>query len=466
MMNYPTYCLLIFLLGATLSYGQNKTTPAAPDQAWIEKTIREHAQQNDVPSVVFALVDAEQAVQYYYYGVENWISKVAVGQQTNYQIGSLSKLFTGTILHHLIQAGKIDPQASIGQYLKGHVEQKTLDKFQLVQVRDLLHHRAGMPNHGPSTPPTPNGTAMRGAYSSRTLLADLAKIDLAENFSEQMSYSNYAYGLLGFIATQVSGQSYSELLYEYVLSPYQLASTTTDEKQTKNLATPYFIGKRTKATQTWELGSETPAGGIFSNVQDLSQLMQQQLAVYQKKELESPLFLTKDKRPFDRSGYMEYGYGLMETRSFFDSTAIKFEHGGDLDGFASQYKFFPNLGLGYILLTSSGGTWINELDAVIEQKILGLPISEPISLSSKVLKSFTGKYRFSSGFELEIVKSGDQLKVLFPGSDPVNVYPASTGKLFFRHMNVQMEFTKNAKGTLEKVSYIQNGKAFFPEKVK
>ncbi|GAB5553986.1 MAG: hypothetical protein Sapg2KO_35770 [Saprospiraceae bacterium] len=456
----------MLLFCTTFIFGQNKSSLTPSDQSWIEKTIQEHAQRNEVPSVVFALVRTDQAVNYYSYGIENWSSKVPVNEQTNYQIGSLSKLFTGTIIHHLIQDGAIDPQVSISQYLDEHLDQKILEKIQSIQVRDLLHHRAGMPNHGPSSPPTPNGIAMRGGYSQEVLLADLAVIDIKENFSEQMSYSNYAYGLLGFIATQVSGQSYAELLDQYILSPYQLASTTSDESQATHLATPYFIGKRTKATQAWEMGSETPAGGIFSNAKDLSQLMQHQLTVYQKKALKSPLFLTKDKRLFDRSGYMEYGYGFMETRSYFDSTATKFEHGGDLDGFASQYKFFPELGLGYVLLTSSGGTWINELDAVIEQKILGLPIPEPIQLSSKILKSFTGKYRFSSGFKLELVKVGSQLKALFPGSDPVNIYPASETKLFFRHMNVQMDFTKNAKGNIEKVSYIQNGKAFYPEKVK
>lgn len=465
-MNHPTSFLFVFLFCATLVYGQNKSVLTPADQTWIEKTIQEHAQRNEVPSVVFALVRADQTVKYYNYGTENWPSKVPVNEQTSYQIGSLSKLFTGTIIHHLIQDGTIEPQGSISQYLDGHLDQTILKKIQAIQVRDLLHHRAGMPNHGPSTPPTPNGIAMRGGYSKELLLADLAAIDIEENFSDQMSYSNYAYGLLGFIATQMSGQSYTQLLDRYILSSYQLEATTSDEHQAKHLATPYFIGKRTKATQTWEMGSETPAGGIFSNAKDLSQLMQYQLAVYQKNERESPLFLTNDTRLFDRSGYMKYGYGFMETRSYFDSTATKFEHGGDLDGFASQYKFFPKLGLGYILLTSSGGTWINELDAVIEQKILGLPIPEPIQLSNKALKSFTGKYRFSSGFELELVKSGDQLKALFPGSDPVNIYPASETSLFFRHMNVQMDFTKNTKGSIEKVSYIQNGKAFHPEKVK
>ena len=111
-------------------------------------------------------------------------------------------------------------------------------------------------------------------------------------------------------------------------------------------------------------------------------------------------------------------------------------------------------------------TWFSELDALIEQRILGIPPAKVVNLPGKTLKSFVGKYRFPSGFELEIVKVGNRLKVLFPGSDPFNIYPESDKRLFFRHMNVQMDFTKDTKGRIEKVAYIQNGERFFPEKVK
>ncbi|MEM6378344.1 MAG: serine hydrolase, partial [Bacteroidota bacterium] len=456
MMSYPKVYTLLLCFCSFLGYGQNDKLLNSTDQEWIAKITQEYIEVNDIPSVVLAIVHKDQ-VDFQTYGVEDRTTNVKVSPQTNYQIGSLSKMFTGVIMHRLIQEGKLNPEASITEYLKDHVDQNTLAQFTRVKVRDLLHHRAGFPNHGPSTPPTPNGIAMLGGYPQALMLSDLAKIDLKDDFDAQMSYSNYAFGLLGFIAEQVSGKTYADLLQEYILQAYQLGSTTSDIKQTQNLATPYFIGKRTKPTQAWEMGAQTPAGGLFSNADDLCKMMQTHLAVYQNKDTSSPLFLTQDIRPFDRGGFMDYGYGFMATRSTFDSTAHKFEHGGDLDGFASQYKFFPALGLGYILLTSSGGTWFNELDALIEQRILGIPPAKVVNLPGKTLKSFVGKYRFPSGFELEIVKVGNRLKVLFPGSDPFNIYPESETRLFFRHMNVQMEFTKDTKGRVEKVAYIQNG---------
>jgi len=195
-------------------------------------------------------------------------------------------------------------------------------------------------------------------------------------------------------------------------------------------------------------------------------LINSSLRIYQAEQCEDPLWLSEQLSPFDAVGYMQYGYGLMKNRSVFDSTFVKYEHGGDLDGFASQYKFFPQLGMGYILLTASGGPWFNELDALIEQKLIGAPILEAISLEKKQLKIFEGIYRFDSGFEFKIVREQAQLKVHFPGNDPVHLYPAAPDLLFFRHMNVQLKFELSQKGKIIKVIYLQNGAPFYPRKIK
>lgn len=458
------FLFLTFLFLLTQNAQAQTTTPV--DAQWVNEIIHEYFEREDIPSLTFALVDSNGIRLSAKKGPSQRETGRPVDANSAYQIGSLSKLFTGIIIRNLIQSGKLDPQKSFVHYLEGDLPAATREKWASVKLIDLLHHRAGLPNHGPATPPTPNGIAMRGDYSSAQLLADLKQIPFRQDHRERVSYSNYGYGLLGYIAETVSGKSYSELLTFYVSEPYQLPQTTTRPPAADQLVTPYFIGKRDKATQYWQMGAETPAGGIFSTLNDLAKLQTQQLRVYQQEQCRDPLWLSDQLNPFDAIGYMQYGYGLMKNRSVFDSTFVKYEHGGDLDGFASQYKFFPQLGLGYVLLTASGGPWFNELDALIEQKLIGAPIREAISLEKKQLKIFEGIYRFDSGFEFEIAREQEQLKVYFPGNDPVNLYPAAQDLLFFRHMNVQLKFKLDQKGKVAEVIYVQNGEPFYPEKIK
>ena len=454
---------LIFSCAISYCFSQKITQE---DQIWIRQTIQEYSIQEDIPSLVFALVDTSGIILSEKLGFANRETKSTINEESLYQIGSLSKLFTGIILNNLIQEGKIDPEKPFVFYLTDDIPASTAQKWSQVTILDLLHHRAGMPNHGPSTPPTPNGIAMRGNYTSQQLLNDLDKIPYQKNAADQPSYSNYGYGLLGYIAEKVSKKSYEELLQYYLKTPYQLQRVTSLVPTHQQVVTPYFIGKRTRPTQSWQLGAETPAGGIFANLKELAQLQQRHLKTYMMNEVDSPLFLSPSTRPLNPSGNINYGYGLMEYRSSFDSTVVKYEHGGDLDGFASQYKFFPKYGVGYVILTSSGGAWINELDALIEKRIIGAKIRKAVSLSPKQLKKYTGTYRFDSGFQFDIKKEDAVLRVLFPGNDPVSIYPASSSELFFRHMNVQIQYEFDDRGRIQQVKYIQNGKTFIPEKIK
>lgn len=112
----------------------------------------------------------------------------------------------------------------------------------------------------------------------------------------------------------------------------------------------------------------TPASGIYSNISDLSNLMVEQLNTYRSEEidkLKSPLFLTGEKElRSDKSS--SYGMGLWELEF---KRGVLYGHSGDMDGFASQYRFNVTTNTGVILLTSSGGTWLEELTAEISKII-------------------------------------------------------------------------------------------------
>ena len=105
------------------------------------------------------------------------------------------------------------------------------------------------------------------------------------------------------------------------------------------IATPYRKDDRSTQTKPWNTGFLTPASGIYSNVDDLTKLMTEQLKIYRMSNdvtiPNSPLYLTKEK-DFRDDGESYYGMGIWE---FEFDRGVLFGHSGDMDGYASQYRF-------------------------------------------------------------------------------------------------------------------------------
>ncbi|MEL6273856.1 MAG: serine hydrolase, partial [Bacteroidota bacterium] len=107
----------------------------------------------------------------------------------------------------------------------------------------------------------------------------------------------------------------------------------------------------------WNMGKMVTAGGIYSSIVDLAELMIAQMAAYKTANhpnSDHPLVLTNAAVESNS----QYGYGFFQT----GEEGELFGHGGDLDGFASTYLFSTKHNVGLIILTSSGGRWTKELE--------------------------------------------------------------------------------------------------------
>lgn len=297
------------------------------------------------------------------YGVIERGTPEKVDEHTCFQIASLSKTFTGIIANALILEGRLKIDESITSYLPEELLEKEKKKLEPITIRDLLLHRSGIQRNSKSYK-RKDGEPMKKPYTRSHLIKDLEKIKIKK--WGQYNYSNLGYAVLGYILEKVGGLTYEELLKKYVTDKYQLAKTSTYPFQPQAIA--YRKDKRDIKTEAWQTGLLTPASGVYSNINDLTKLMTEQLKIYRKQEpdkLESPLYLTKEK-DFRGDDESYYGMGLWE---FEFDRGILYGHSGDMDGFASQYRFNVTTNTGCVLLTSSGGDWTDRLIAEISKII-------------------------------------------------------------------------------------------------
>ncbi len=323
----------------------------------IEKITEEFRQEYDVPSITIGLtVDGEEIfVNQGHYDR----SKIRmVDEHSIYQTASVSKIFAGIIINSLILEGKISQIESITTYLPANYPADILSKLQPITVRDLLHHRSGLPGDSKILRKKRKGNqAFIYDYSDLDFEKDLSQMRLKSQPGEIFNYSNFGYALLGFLAENVTGKSYEQLIEQYVREPYGLRYSPTNFLDKNKLVTAYRKDKRKLVIEPWQMGKLVPPSGLFSSASDLLILAKHQLTAYNMGQSD-PLILTNDTRPVHEGSGVAYGYGFREYEGFY-------WHGGEMDGYAAMHAINPATNSAYVILSSCNGDELSHLSRKI-----------------------------------------------------------------------------------------------------
>ncbi|MFC7986652.1 serine hydrolase domain-containing protein [Streptomyces sp. NPDC057336] len=182
------------------------------------------------------------------------------------EIGSLSKVFTGTVLAQLAKNGVVGLDAPL---------EECLDEVPAgtgITLRHLAEHTSGLPRLpvGPAGPPhDPYAT-----FTEQALRVSLSELDrLVTGRLGEEEYSNLGYAVLGHALTAVTGRSYQQLLDEHVLLPLGLgAGAVTALPPRDQCLVPRGLFGRPRPL--WTLtGPILPAGGLWSTCRTLSSIV-------------------------------------------------------------------------------------------------------------------------------------------------------------------------------------------------
>lgn len=341
-----------------LTFSQNSSKQAILE---VEALVNQYAAKNDIPAINVGIVYDEKT-HFINYGVAKRTTFSKTNEHSIFQIASVGKVLTGIVVNSLIQEGKLNINESILTYLPDNYSKKVKSKLKDVTVRDLLNHRSGLPRQSKIIQ-RKNDEPIIYDYTTSDFEKDFEKMKLEKD--DVYNYSNFGYAVLGYIAEQVSKSTFEELLTN-LTNKYEMESTSTSCKDKNLLVTPYSKDNRKMETKNWKMGKLAPPSGLYSSVSDLTNLLLAQLTIYNKNNKKDILFLTNDTRnAWDGTG-IYYGYGL------FDWGNGEFGHGGDMDGYGSEYWFNPKENVGFVLLTSSGGKWVTELSKEINKVLVSI----------------------------------------------------------------------------------------------
>ena len=223
--------------------------------------------QGVVPSLAWAVVRGQDAAGGGFGGA---------GPQTIFQIGSVTKVFTALLLADMAERGEVrlsDPAASCLPGWPGGTGSVTL--------ADLATHTSGLPR----LPRSLLASALQSsARSLRPLPGRAVRARRAPGAAPDWGgspyvYSNFGYGLLGYLLGQAAGTGYQTLVTTRICGPLGLPDTTFEVPRIR----PWYRKaqghqRRGCAVPDWRLGALAAAGALYSTAADLGRLLQACLA--------------------------------------------------------------------------------------------------------------------------------------------------------------------------------------------
>jgi serine-type D-Ala-D-Ala carboxypeptidase/endopeptidase len=187
-------------------------------------------------------------------------------ENTVFEIGSITKVFTGTLLAQMTQSGKIALDDPIQEYLPPTVIAPTFNGMP-IRIINLAEHNSGLPRDGDYS------FTDQQAYSRYNLdrvYGFLAHAKLASNPGDTPLYSNFGAALLGDLLARRAGLSYQSMLATRIFEP--LGMTSTDVILTPSMAPHLAPPMSSGGTKTESLQSD-PAlqadGAILSTLHDM-----------------------------------------------------------------------------------------------------------------------------------------------------------------------------------------------------
>lgn len=180
----------------------------------IDLFIQNQMQKRKIPGLELAIVRHGKIIKTGYYGLANIQDSVAVSNKSVFTINSITKAFVGVAILQLVEAGKLQLDAPISEYLTDIPE--TWNK---VKVQQLLSHTSGIPD----------------------LVDEEESVMIADNFDlawkkvtamphdfkpgEEFRYNQTNYYLLGLIINKLSGMSFQEFITKEQLQKVGMSKT-------------------------------------------------------------------------------------------------------------------------------------------------------------------------------------------------------------------------------------------------
>jgi CubicO group peptidase (beta-lactamase class C family) len=383
---------------------------------------------------------------------------------TEFEIGSITKVFTALTLADMEAKGEVKLDDPIAKYLPPGVIAPQKDG-RAITLADLATHTSGLPrmptNFAPKDPDNPFAD-----YSMDQLWSFLAGYQLTRDPGAQWEYSNLGFGLLGDLLARRAGTDYESLVKARVIGPLGMASTTitlTPDERAR-LATGHDASMRKVAN--WDLPSLAGAGALRSTANDLMTFLAAAMGFSSLPPTPGADFATtlSVTRPTPEPAMTQaLGWEILHL-----PRGDIVQHNGGTGGYHTFIAFDPKAKVGVVALTNAetdAGADDIALHILTGSPVKALPPPAPppperhaIVLSAQALDAFVGRYAFGPADTITVTRDGEHLMAQLTGQGVFEIFPESPTSFFWKIVDAQASFTLGPDGHATTLVLHQNGR--------
>lgn len=332
----------------------------SPFDRALDSLVRVHARQHLTVGMSIGLI-RHDSLFVYNYGETSRTNGRLPTDSTRYEIGSISKTFTATLLADMVRRKRVGLDDPVNRYLPDSIPVLQRDGA-TVTLRMLANHTSGLPrlpgnlDDVGSLPDNPYQ-----AYDDKALFACLKTVSLVSKPGTVYQYSNLGTGLLGTTLARVAGKPYGQLLNSVIAEPLAMTQTTLSLLPIDRSQLAEGYDETGQPTPNWDFQALAGAGGIRSSVHDLLIYVQAELSKSPAR-LGTTMQLTQQITFQDKQTRVGLGW---------HQTAAKtgWWHNGGTGGYASFARFDPTAQTALVILSNTAVS-VDELASAISRLLV------------------------------------------------------------------------------------------------
>jgi CubicO group peptidase (beta-lactamase class C family) len=451
MITRPFQPLAVAIL-ATLTIGCIDVSAALPTNAEAEALLRARLIDNGLAKgVAVALVD-QSGIRVVTLGIAR--DGVQVKESDLFEIGSVTKTFTGTLLAIAIERGEVAAEDPVEKYLPQGVVLRDVDNAP-IRLVDLATHRSGLPRLATNFKPK-DGQNPYADYTEADLIAWAKSFKAEKARNTQYAYSNIGYGLLGYVLVRAAKSAdYASLVSERIFKPLGMNSTTANPSAMRNrLAQPHDPSGR--PVPAWDLPiAHAGAGAIRSTAGDMG-LYVQALSGAKASSLATAFASATKAREQGPNLINPIGYAFMRA-PLAERTLIN--HDGATAGSSSSLVVDPNTKEGVFVVANTQAK-LTEIAIHLLDKLMPLPsldLPKQIAVSAQTLAQYAGTYKLTEAMSVTVRVRDGKLNAQATGQGEFELFAESQTKFFAKVTPLSITFGDVTEGKARSFVLEQGG---------
>lgn len=390
--------------------------------------------------------------------------KQLIDANTEFRIGSISKVYTAVMIWQLIEEKKLTLETKLSKFFP------QISNAGKITVANLLSHTSGLRDYavGVSYDPTDSDAWIFRPQTNAEMLTRMANLkpDFAPN--EKNQYSNTNYTLLGYIIEAATKSTFGAQLNKRIVKRIDLKRTRYDGKiNADNNEAFSYVYDEGKWNKNYEqvLTVAGGAGGIVSTSKEVAEFIN---ALADGKLISRESFSKMISPVDEKFPDSHLGIASFNLRGV-NKTAVSKQ--GGIDAFTSDIVYVPEDKFAFALLINGHNYPMSKIFWLVMDIYYNRPVEipnfKPITLSADALALFEGNFDLPGrGVKIAVKKDKTALSGQATGQDAFALEAIGENTFINEPSGIIIEFRKNPEGVIQNFTLYQGRNVSVWEKEK